>query len=163
RLPLSAAALGIHEPGSRLQVPRGKSSGAHREDELPEHFQPSGNAKPGCAQFHCGQNHWAEWPAPRRVRVHQLHLRNNVPAAATGHARDAVAVLDPASSSGGSDPVWKRSGGELYYRNGNKMMMVSVTPSPQFTASAPKQLWRVTIPTDRLRPAVCLALAHPTM
>ena len=28
-----------------------------------------------------------------------------------------------------------------YYRNGNKMMMVSVTTSLQFTASAPKQLW----------------------
>src|SRR3989442_8700416 len=37
--------------------------------------------------------------------------------------------------------VWRRSGGELYYRSGNKMMVVSVTTSPEFRASAPKQLW----------------------
>jgi serine/threonine-protein kinase len=45
------------------------------------------------------------------------------------------------SNSGGIDPVWRRSGGELYYRAGDKMMAVSVTTSPQFKASAPKQLW----------------------
>lgn len=46
------------------------------------------------------------------------------------------------STEGGIDPVWRRSGGELYYRAGNKMMVVSVnTASPRFEASAPKQLW----------------------
>ena len=46
------------------------------------------------------------------------------------------------SNNGGTDPVWRRSGGELYYRSGNKMMVVSVTTSqPEFRASAPKQLW----------------------
>ncbi|HYT69255.1 MAG TPA: protein kinase [Vicinamibacterales bacterium] len=45
------------------------------------------------------------------------------------------------SNGGGTDPVWRRSGGELYYRAESKMMVVSVTTSPQFKASAPKQLW----------------------
>jgi serine/threonine-protein kinase len=45
------------------------------------------------------------------------------------------------SNDGGTDPVWRRSGGELYYRSGNKMMVVSVTTSPEFHASAPRQLW----------------------
>jgi len=45
------------------------------------------------------------------------------------------------SSDGGTDPVWRRSGGELYYRNGKKMMVVSVTTFPEFGASAPRQLW----------------------
>jgi serine/threonine-protein kinase len=45
------------------------------------------------------------------------------------------------SNSGGFDPVWRRSGGELFYRTGNKMMAVSVTTSPDFRASAPIELW----------------------
>ena len=45
------------------------------------------------------------------------------------------------STDGGTDPVWRRSGGELYYRAGDKMMAVSVTTSPAFAASAPKMLW----------------------
>jgi eukaryotic-like serine/threonine-protein kinase len=45
------------------------------------------------------------------------------------------------SSAGGTDPVWRRSGGELYYRNGNKMMVVSATTFPRFQASPPEQLW----------------------
>lgn len=45
------------------------------------------------------------------------------------------------SNGGGTDPVWRRSGGELFYRAGNKMMAVSVATSPRFRASAPKQLW----------------------
>jgi dipeptidyl aminopeptidase/acylaminoacyl peptidase len=45
------------------------------------------------------------------------------------------------SNGGGTDPVWRRSGGELYYRSENKMMVVAVTTAPQFKASAPKLLW----------------------
>ena len=30
-------------------------------------------------------------------------------------------------TDGGTDPVWKRSGGELYYRNGDSMMVVNVS------------------------------------
>jgi serine/threonine-protein kinase len=45
------------------------------------------------------------------------------------------------SNGGGTDPVWRRSGGELYYRAENKMMVVSVVTAPTFKASAPRQLW----------------------
>ncbi len=45
------------------------------------------------------------------------------------------------SSGGGSDPAWRRSGGELYYRSASKMMAVSIATSPQFKVSAPRQLW----------------------
>ena len=46
------------------------------------------------------------------------------------------------SSGGGFDPMWRRSGGELYYRNQNVMMVASVTTSPELKASAPKLLWK---------------------
>ena len=45
------------------------------------------------------------------------------------------------SSDGGTDPVWKRSGGELYFRNGDKMMAVAVSTAPTFTAGRPRTLW----------------------
>jgi hypothetical protein len=46
------------------------------------------------------------------------------------------------SNAGGSDPVWRRTGGELYYRSGNTMMLVAVdTSGPQLEASAPRPLW----------------------
>jgi len=45
------------------------------------------------------------------------------------------------SSEGGSDPTWKRSGGELYYRSGDKMMAVTVSTLPSFRADRPRMLW----------------------
>lgn len=45
------------------------------------------------------------------------------------------------SSDGGTDPVWKRRGGELYFRNGDKMMAVQVSTAPTFAASHPRTLW----------------------
>jgi len=46
------------------------------------------------------------------------------------------------SNAGGTDPVWRRMGGELYYRQGNKMMMVAVdTRGSELRASAPKMLF----------------------
>jgi eukaryotic-like serine/threonine-protein kinase len=45
------------------------------------------------------------------------------------------------SSDGGTDPVWKRSGGELYFRNGDRMMAVAVSTTPAFTAEHPRTLW----------------------
>lgn len=46
------------------------------------------------------------------------------------------------STDGGTDPVWKRSGGELYYRNGDSMMVVNVSTGPAFTAGRPRELWK---------------------
>jgi Tol biopolymer transport system component len=46
------------------------------------------------------------------------------------------------STDGGTDPVWRRSGGELFYRNGDSMMAVSVTTGPSFTSGRPRELWK---------------------
>jgi len=42
------------------------------------------------------------------------------------------------SSGGGSEVVWARSGRELFYRQGDKMMSVPVETSPEFRAGAPE-------------------------
>jgi Tol biopolymer transport system component len=46
------------------------------------------------------------------------------------------------SADGGSDPVWKRAGGELYYRNGDSMMVVETQTAASFAAGRPRELWR---------------------
>jgi serine/threonine-protein kinase len=46
------------------------------------------------------------------------------------------------SSEGGTDPVWKRDGRELFYRNGDSMMAVAVTTNPPFRAGRPLELWK---------------------
>jgi len=48
------------------------------------------------------------------------------------------------SNAGGFDPVWRRSGGELYYRTGKTMMVASITTASDIRVSAPKQLWEGT-------------------
>ena len=48
------------------------------------------------------------------------------------------------SSDGGTDPVWRRTGGELFYRSGSRMMAVSIATTPQLTVSRPRQLWQAT-------------------
>ena len=45
------------------------------------------------------------------------------------------------SNSGGTDPVWRRDGRELYYRNRDQMMAVDVTTGRTFTVSKPQVLW----------------------
>ena len=46
------------------------------------------------------------------------------------------------SSEGGTDPVWKRGGGELFYRNGDSMMAVAVPTSSTLKAGRPQELWK---------------------
>jgi eukaryotic-like serine/threonine-protein kinase len=46
------------------------------------------------------------------------------------------------SNDGGIDPIWRRSGGELYYRTFTGMMVVTVTTTPDFRASTPRALWK---------------------
>jgi serine/threonine-protein kinase len=45
------------------------------------------------------------------------------------------------STEGGFDPVWRRSGGEIYYRRGNTLMAATAITSPDLRVSAPKLLW----------------------
>jgi serine/threonine-protein kinase len=45
------------------------------------------------------------------------------------------------STEGGTDAVWKPNGGELYYRNGDRMMVVSIDTRPTFRPGRPRLLW----------------------
>lgn len=50
------------------------------------------------------------------------------------------------SRGGGLAPVWARNGRELYYINGDAMMAVPITTSPQLTVGQPRVLFRRTLP-----------------
>jgi serine/threonine-protein kinase len=57
---------------------------------------------------------------------------------------DAASARWQVSSAGGTDPVWARSGRELFYLSGaNEMMSVTVAPGPAFTISPPRRLFSV--------------------
>ena len=45
------------------------------------------------------------------------------------------------STLGGGEGVWSRDGKELFYRNGNKWMVVPVTSQPEFKAGTPRLLF----------------------
>jgi eukaryotic-like serine/threonine-protein kinase len=45
------------------------------------------------------------------------------------------------SNSGGSEPVWARNGRELFFRNGDRFMVVDVGSGPSFTASRPRLMF----------------------
>lgn len=45
------------------------------------------------------------------------------------------------STGGGDDPVWSKDGRELFYRNGQKLMAVNVSTSPQLKAGTPELLF----------------------
>jgi Tol biopolymer transport system component len=45
------------------------------------------------------------------------------------------------SSEGGTDPLWRRDGKEIFYRNASKMMAVPVSIQPAFQAGRPHLLW----------------------
>ena len=49
--------------------------------------------------------------------------------------------LMPISIGGGTQPVWAPSGGELFYRNGQNLMVVSVENQPTFKAGTPRILF----------------------
>ena len=49
----------------------------------------------------------------------------------------------PVSTEGGTHPRWNRNGKELFYRNGNKMMVVhATTTSATFMADRPRVLFQ---------------------
>jgi len=45
------------------------------------------------------------------------------------------------STEGGAEPVWRPDGREIFYRNGSKMMAVSIETKPEFEAKAPRLLF----------------------
>ena len=52
------------------------------------------------------------------------------------------------SAAGGSQPVWSRDGRELFFRSGNELFAVKVTPAPNFTAGKPVVLFSRSTPGD---------------
>ncbi len=51
---------------------------------------------------------------------------------------------------GGTEPVWSPDGNELFYRSGNRMMVVSVQTEPTFRAGRPEVLFEGSFVTTRL-------------
>ena len=47
----------------------------------------------------------------------------------------------PVSIGGGDSAVWSRDGRELFYRVGNRMMVVEVEPEPTLRVGPPEELW----------------------
>jgi hypothetical protein len=46
------------------------------------------------------------------------------------------------SNDGGTDPVWRRTGAELFYRNGDSMMAAAVSTSAGFSSGRPTEIWK---------------------
>jgi hypothetical protein len=46
------------------------------------------------------------------------------------------------SGESGTDPVWRRDGRELFYRQGDAMIAVGVSTTAGFSAGRPQELWR---------------------
>jgi len=42
----------------------------------------------------------------------------------------------------GEEPIWSANGGELFYRNRDKWMVVSVSTEPEFAAGTPQVLFQ---------------------
>ena len=47
----------------------------------------------------------------------------------------------PISTNGGTDPLWRHDGRQLYYRLGDQMMVVDISYGPSLKASKPRVLW----------------------
>ena len=45
------------------------------------------------------------------------------------------------SPDGGTEPLWAHTGRELFYRVGNKVMVVDIEPGSEFKAGAPRELF----------------------
>src|SRR6185503_19058249 len=45
------------------------------------------------------------------------------------------------SPEGGNTPLWSRSGREIFYKSGNKIVVVPVTTTPEFRAGSPTVLF----------------------
>jgi serine/threonine protein kinase/Tol biopolymer transport system component len=46
------------------------------------------------------------------------------------------------STNGGTDPLWRHDGRQLFYRLGDQMMVVDISYDPSLQASRPRVLWR---------------------
>ncbi|MGH7701509.1 MAG: hypothetical protein ACREMO_00295, partial [Gemmatimonadales bacterium] len=56
----------------------------------------------------------------------------------------------PISVEGGTEPAWRASGGELYYRNGPRMMAVTIRTAPALEVGTPRELFRGSFEEDEV-------------
>jgi len=52
------------------------------------------------------------------------------------------------SATGGTQPAWSRDGRELFFRNGDQQLAVSISYSPRFVAGKPEVLFSRSIAQD---------------
>jgi hypothetical protein len=55
----------------------------------------------------------------------------------------------PISTEGGTEPAWRAGGGELYYRNGTRMMAVAIRTAPILEVGTPRELFRGSFEEDQ--------------
>ncbi|MDO8795477.1 MAG: hypothetical protein Q7J25_12750 [Vicinamibacterales bacterium] len=75
---------------------------------------------------------------------HWLAYESNESGQEEVHVRPFPKVGDgrwQVSSGGGTIPLWARSGRELFYRDGNRMMSASIQTTPKFFAGNPTKLF----------------------
>ena len=53
---------------------------------------------------------------------------------------------------GGGEPVWSPDGTELFYRSGNKMMVVTVETEPTFRVGKPEELFEGSYTVSAINP-----------
>ena len=53
----------------------------------------------------------------------------------------AMDRVEQVSDDFGEEPIWSPKGDELFYRNGDKWMVVSISTEPEFTAGTPRLLF----------------------
>jgi serine/threonine-protein kinase len=53
-----------------------------------------------------------------------------------------LAIKRPISTEGGTEPAWRPQGGELYYRDGPRMMVVPIRTAPALEVGTPRELFR---------------------
>ena len=54
----------------------------------------------------------------------------------------------------GGEPVWSRDGTELFYRSGNKMMVVTVETEPTFRVGKPEELFEGSYTVSAINPGL---------
>jgi len=65
------------------------------------------------------------------------------------------------STDGGIQPIWNPKGGELFYRNGNRMMAVPITTGQNFSVGQPQVLFQrqyFTAPVQQTNPGYDVSL-----
>jgi len=109
------------------------TSGKFIEDQ--GRFCPNGGAKP----------RWFAYTS-NETGTRQVYVQSVTGALASRGARLQI------SNSGGTEPFWRGDGKELFYLNGNKLMVVDVNGAGEtFQAGVPKELFEAPFVTGSMR------------